>query len=198
MLHTDARFNETVATVVGEVESRTDAEIVVVAAERSGNYRDLARTGAFVCALLTLFGVMAVPFDVPAAMVFVDLLVSYALFAWLLGGRLPTRWLSSTARRRAQVGAAAAMEFHLEAVHATPRRTGLLVYVSALEGEVRLLPDVGLEEKIPAGLWHQARFGEDLDSFVAGLREVGELLATHVPDVDGAEVVDLPNAPRVR
>ena len=198
MLHTDARFSETVATVVGEVESRTDAEIVVVAAERSGNYRDLARTGAFVCALLTLFGVMTVPFEVPAAMVFVDLLVSYVLFAWLLAGRLPTRWLSSKRRRQDQVGAAAAMEFHLEAVHATPRRTGLLVYVSALEGEVRLLPDVGLEEKIPEGLWHRTRFGEDLDSFVAGLREIGELLATHVPDVEGAEVVDLPNAPRVR
>jgi uncharacterized membrane protein len=82
----------------------------------------------------------------------------------------------------------------------TPRRTGLLVYVSGWEGKVELIPDVGLEARIPRALWGKAAQNfahDDLDHFLAGLAAVGELLAEHVPHTDGQRV-DLANTPRIR
>src|SRR5690606_9122353 len=141
-----------------------------------------------------------VPWTIRPIFLVVDLALVYLAAAWLLDAPRVVRWLTSEARRRRQVADAAAMEFHREAVHATPRRTGLLVYVSALEGRVELVPDLGLEERIPRGLWTRAveAFShDDLDHFLLGLRQVGEILAAHVPPAEG-RVVELPDAPRVR
>lgn len=201
MIHTDERFNQRVEEEVGRLEQRTDAEVVVVAAERSGTYADVAQRAASAVTLLVLIVLMALPHPIHPALVVVDLVAVWLLTAWLCNGHVVIRRLSSSARKREQTAELAAAEFHREAVHATPRRTGLLVYVSALEGRVELIPDVGLEARIPRALWAEAveEFShDDLEHFLAGLRRVGELLAEHVPNAEGKPVVDLPNAPRVR
>lgn len=200
MIHTDQRFSARVEEEVARLEASTDAEVVVVAAARSGTYRDAALIGASVAALALLVVLMLLPHPIHPVLVVVDLILVWGIAAWLLDGPVALRRLVGAARQQAQVEEAAAAEFHREAVHATPRRTGLLIYVSALEGRVELIPDVGLEERIPRALWADAvaEFAhDDLEHFLAGLRRVGDLLARHVPPHEG-ETVDLPNAPRVR
>ena len=44
MIHTNRNFGERVEAVVTDVEEHTDAEVIVVAAPRSGNYRDVSLT----------------------------------------------------------------------------------------------------------------------------------------------------------
>jgi len=200
MIHANAQFSEAVEGTVAEIETLTDAEVVVVAAERSGSYRDLAAAAAAAISLGSLITMMAVPFHIGPVAVVIELIVIWPLAAWLANGRWAIRRLSSASRRDAQVRDAAAAEFHQEAVHATPDRTGLLIYVSALEGRVEILPDLGLEARIPRGRWAQAAADfshDDLDHFLAGLRRVGAVLAECCPPTEG-EKRDLPNAPRVR
>jgi len=200
MLHADHRFRDAVAERVGKLEKRTDAEVVVVAAARSGEYRDLAQVlGGFVAIGMFVL-LLALPVTIHPVLAIVDVAFTFAVASWGFAGHRVSAWLASADRKLEQVRTAAAAEFHLEAVHATPLRTGLLVYVSAWEGKVELIPDVGLEARIPRGRWTKAmaRFSTtDLASFLAGLDEVGEVLAEYVPHT-GARKLDLDDAPRIR
>lgn len=200
MIHADGRFSQRVEEEVGRLEQGTDAEVVVVAAARSGSYADVAWRAASVVTLLALVALLVMPWTIRPVFLVVDLVLVHLVALRLLGSPRAVRALTTAARRQRQVVEAAAIEFHREAVHATPRRTGLLVYVSALEGRVELIPDLGLEERIPRGTWTRAveTFAhDDLDHFVQGLRAVGDILARHVPPAEG-RVVELSDAPRVR
>ncbi|MEN0061868.1 MAG: hypothetical protein AAGA48_06925 [Myxococcota bacterium] len=200
MLHADDRFRAAVATKVAELERKTDAEVVVVAATQSGNYRDLAQVGGAVAALITFVVLLALPVTIHPVLAIVDLAFVFIVASWGLTGHRASTWLASADRKLNQVRQAAAAEFHLEAVHATPLRTGLLVYVSAWEGEIELIPDVGLEARIPRGKWGDALghcSSSDLTAFLSGLDAIGELLAEHVPHT-GARKLDLDDAPRIR
>jgi putative membrane protein len=201
MIHANERFSDAVEQAVTTLETLTDAEVVVVSAERSGHYRDLAAAGATGLSLIALIGMMAVPFHVSSFMVVIDVIGVWLLSAWLANGKWFIRRLSSADRRDSQVREAAAADFHREAVHATPDRTGLLIYVSALEGRVEIIADLGLEAKIPRGKWAQAvaEFShDDLEHFLAGLERVGAVLAECCPATEEGKKIDLPNAPRVR
>ncbi|HHO49473.1 MAG TPA: hypothetical protein ENK18_01055 [Deltaproteobacteria bacterium] len=200
MIHANDRFSDAVAAKVGQLETTTDAEVVVVAAERSGSYRDVAQSIAALAALLVLVVLFALPWPVHPVLAVIDMIVVWFVVTWLAEGYPLTASLASRSRRLGQVRRAAAAEFHLEAVHATPHRTGLLVYVSAWEGQVELIPDVGLEARIPRGRWAEV-MGElstqDLDRFLAGLDAVGKVLTQHVP-ATGERQLRLDDAPRIR
>jgi putative membrane protein len=200
MIHADQRFSEAVEQAVAELEERTDAEVVVVAAEQSGSYADLAHGAGATAAFLTFLALLMLPFPVHPFFATADLLGAYLIVRWMAGGAPVLARFAGEARCEAQVRRAASAEFHLEAVHATPRRTGLLVYVSAWEKRVELIPDVGLEAAVPRPEWAKAAElfrHDDLDHFLQGLSAVGDLLAEHLPRSEGQRV-DLPNAPRVR
>lgn len=200
MIHRDARFASEIERRVTEIETRTDAEVVVVAASRSADYRGPRYLAASVAAALALAITIELPAHVPPLVVMLDLVGTWLVVAWVTNADPLLRLITGAGAREQAVERAAAAEFHLEAVHATPNRTGLLIYVSAFEGRVQMIPDLGLEQRIPAGLWApaQARFRhDDLDHFLEGLSLVGEVLAAHVPKLDD-DVTDLPNAPRIR
>ncbi len=200
MLHADPRFAQAVEEAVEQVEMHTDAELVVVAGERSGSYRDLAYLGGFAVAAASLVAILVVPWTVHPAVAVVEVIVTFALAAWVLNGRPFARLLATRRRKDRQVREAMAVEFHHEAVHSTPNRTGVLVYVSALEDRADILVDVGIQGRVPAGRLVSARdqlSATDLDAFLAALRALGEVLSEHVPKLEVDEI-DLPNAPRVR
>lgn len=200
MVQADARFSETVGRKVAELEELTDAEIVVVAASRSGSYRDLEVLAAALVALVALVVLVLVPWHVHPLLAVLDVVFAFVVGAFGFSGRAFVLHLCSAERRAAQVLQAAAAEFHLESVHATPRRTGLLVYVSAQEGLVEVVPDVGIEALVPRAQWGEvARTvrANDLPELLAGLDSIGKVLATFVPRV-GERGVALADAPRVR
>lgn len=204
MIRTDRSFSDTVAGAVREAEKGSTAEIVVVAAARSGSYVDVALGAGGIAALAALLVALFAPVTFHPAAVAVEVPLAFGLVAWLVH-RTPALLgvLAPRARMRSQVERAAAAHFLAEAVHGTKGRTGLLVYVSLLEGRVALIPDLGLEAKVPAQVWAALRFsGSDgrtcksVDDLVAGIRTIGELLRARAPgtDVDGNEI---PDAPRI-
>ncbi len=201
MIHADHRFHEAVEAAVRRIEARTDAELVVVSAGRSGSYRDASLVGAALCTLALLVVVLFVPYVVPPWAVVLEIGVFFPFVAWLLDGPMGLRLLASADRRTRHVRTAAEAEFFHEGAHATPQRTGVLVYVSALEGLVVVLPDVGIEGLVPLGEWRAVtdRFAADhLDGFLASLDALGEVLARHVPPRDDPNRLELSDAPRVR
>lgn len=201
MIHTDQAFSEAVAQAVGDIETRTDAEIVVVAAARSATYAEVSAYVASMAALVMSAILLAIPWHIAEPWFLLDLTLT-----WLIAERLArspwlTRRLTTTKRRDAEVMAAAHAEFLREAIHGTPNRTGVLVYVSALEGMVAVIPDLGIAGRVPKGELVQvfrALRKNDLPSFLEGLRLLGDVLARYVPHHEGSDTFDMPNAPRIR
>lgn len=155
MNRTDPHFARAVETAVERIERETDAEVVVVAAGRSGSYADLAWAGGAAVAWLLLALALWSPIPFAGAWLPVEIPVAGFLAGWLIHRSPPVlRRLASPTRRRRQVEAEAHRVFHEEAVHGTKRRTGVLVFLSRLERRVRVVPDAGVEARVPAGEIH--------------------------------------------
>jgi putative membrane protein len=206
MLHTDEAFVDAVSAAVAEIEQTTDAELVVVAAGRSGSYGAFAALVGALVAWLALLFLLFSPFHFSGVWMPLELPLVGGVAAWA-AHRSPglLRLLVPKARQHAEVDRAAAAAFHEEAVHGTRNRTGVLIYVSALEDRVVVLPDGGIDARVPRGEWNALRWGDkgdplapgDLAHFLAGLRAAGVVLARHVPAL-GDNPNEIPDAPRVR
>lgn len=200
VIHTDARFAQAVEQAVTRLEAHTDAELVVVAAPQSGSYRDIPLLAALIGAWAFLLLAVLSPWSFSALWLPLDCL----LVALLLGtviAKAPTllRLLTRAERRDTQVLRAAQVAFLEEQVHGTRGRTGVLIYVSALEQRVELLPDHGVDACIPHGEWHALSWdASTLDGFLSSLDACGAVLAEHLPALDGDNPDEMPNAPRIR
>ena len=94
MIHADRRFSEAVEATVAELEKATDAEVVVVAAERSGSYRDLALQVGSAAAFAVFVGVLMLPWPVHPAFAIADVLVTQLVVTWLVSN---APWLARLA-----------------------------------------------------------------------------------------------------
>ncbi len=206
MIHLDANFAQQVETAVTRIEERTDAELVVVAAQRSGSYRDLAMGVGIAAGMLSLVFVLFSSWDFSPTWIPLEVLLIGAAAAWWAGESTRiVRLLSRRFRRTAQVQEAGQQAFVEENVHGTRGRTGILVYLSVLENRVFLLPDLGIDGRVPKSAWNEIRWGsgvdrqapDDLASFLAGLEAMGAVLAARVPPGDD-NPDELPNRPRIR
>jgi putative membrane protein len=205
MMRTDRTFSETLERAVGVAERGTSAELIVVAAARSGSYLDVALAfGAGFAMLVLLFALFA-PMSFRPIAVAVEIPVAFGLAAWL-AHRTPglMRAAVPAARMRKHVERAAAQHFLAEAVHGTREHTGLLVYLSLLEEQVALVPDLGLEGRIPGAVWAEVRWSatgdpsrpRTLDDVVRGIDQIGVILRSRIP-ADGSDVNESPDAPRI-
>jgi putative membrane protein len=201
MIHTDDAFSDAVAARVTAIERCTDAEIVVVAAPRSGRYADVTARGASVVALAAAGVLLAIPWAIGEAWFLVDVGLTWLIAERLLRHRCAIRALTRSTRRTAQVRAAAIAEFHRESVHGTPRRTGVLVYLSVLEARVEIVPDLGVEGAVPRGALatvEDVLRADATEPFLQGLDALGAVLARHLPHRGDSDETDLPDAPRIR
>jgi putative membrane protein len=201
MLHTDQTFLEAIEARVSAIERTTDAEIVVVAAARSDAYTELPERAASLVAFGVLVALVASPWTFHPLSACAELVVVWFATAWAVRHAVILRRLVPAARAAEAVRRAARAEFVEEAVHATPDRTGVLVYVSALEARVEVLFDLGIQGRVPAAQLAEAASrlsATSLDALLAGLDALGATLAEHIPHHAGSDDTNLPNAPRVR
>ncbi len=192
-------FVSRIEALVGELEESTDAEIVVVAAKRSGSYRDVSVASAAGFALVTLLFLLYSPLSFHLFTIPLYLLL-LGVGAWWITDRshAALRLLTRPGRRESQVLEAARAAFVEEAVHGTRSRTGVLVYASELERLVVTVRDLGLDGLVPKSAWHGvAMKAARLEDLEATLRGIGAVLAEHVPASD-ENPNEIPNAPRVR
>ena len=205
MIRTDRSFSDAVAGAVRAAERGTAAEIVVVVAARSGSYLDLALIAGAAVAAVTLAVALFAPAVFHPVAVAIEVPLAFGVAAWLVH-RTPglLSWLAPGARAQAQVERAAAAQFVAEAVHGTKGRTGLLLYVSVMEERVTLVPDLGLQGRVPAPLWTTVRFAErgagrrvrTQDDLLRGLAAIGGLLRERAPG-DRGDVNEMPDEPRI-
>jgi putative membrane protein len=177
-----------VARAIREAERKTAAEIVCVLARRSSDY-------AYVPALWAAFVALAAPWPLiafshlPVRIIFATQIAVFVVSAALFS--LPALRFALTPRRimRARAHRAAVEQFFTRGVGRASNRSGVLIFVSLAERYARILPDVGVAEKIGQEEWRCAldlllaeiREGHIADGFAAAIEESARLLSRHIP-----------------
>jgi uncharacterized membrane protein len=184
-----AEFHQAVTEGSEAVQPGTRASVGIVIRNSSGSYLDVAFLVGFVLSWCGLLLILYVPHEVPPYLVPVDVLLLFVIGSWL-GGRTPLGvWLTTRRRQRRQVKTAAHAAFVEEGVYHAPEDMGLLIYWSRLEKRVEVVAGIGVQHTVPLQDFHlavhalrrAAQISESRTAFLSALRELGQLLAQHLP-----------------
>lgn len=181
-----------IEAAVKSAESRTSGEIVPMLIPASGDYSRVGhRLGIFG---LLLGSGLAFWFHHQYPFLDYAFLFGVQIFGWVLGwsvGQLPAaiRLFLPKELLQEEVHEAALASFVRHGLHHTEGRTGILIFISALEHRVEILADQGIHLKMGEGYWKEevAKIvtgiskGRASEAIVQVVGEIGEKLSEHFP-----------------
>ncbi len=188
---------------VREIEKTSDAELVLIVRARSGSYRHADYLFGSILAFAGLNFLLFSPVSFQVYWVAIDVALLFALGALLSSRSNTIRYLLSTKKQRKEaVRTGAAAMFYEAGIANTDAEMGVLVYLSLLECRLELIADRGVLKAVPALGWnrilfelHQAGKKPEPETLLKELRELGDLLAQHLP-ATGENPNELPDMPR--
>ncbi len=180
------------------IESRTDAEIVMVLATRSDNYGYAPTLFAACTSMLIPLASLFWPFWLSLSeVVFIQFMAFFGLTILL---RIPALVRLVVPRRTKFLRASniAMRQFLTQQVHTTKDNLGLLIFVSELEHYIEIIPDHGLT-RIENKVWEIAitnaipllQRGRVEESFKSIIDLIGSELVEHFPKT--RDKAELPN-----
>lgn len=201
------RFNQSecdeLADCVREIENQTDAELVIAVRARSADYRHADYLAGAVLAFAGLLFLLFSPFEFQHYWVAIDVVLLFALGAYISSHSNALRRLLTTEDYRADaVRQGAAAMFYEAGIANTDAEMGVLIYLSLLERRLELIADRGVLKAAPPLEWnervyelHRAGRIPQLDTLRQKIQELGALLAEHLPPT-GENPNELPDMPR--
>ena len=188
---------------VTKIETTTDAELVLVVRARSGSYAQADYLFGALVAFLGLLFLLFSPFDFHQYWVAIDVALLFAIAAFACSRSNTVRRLFTTEKvRSGAVRTGAAAMFYEAGIANTNAEMGVLIYLSILERRLELIADRGVLKGVNALEWNQLLFElheagrkADAPTLLAGMKNLGALLAKHLP-ATGENPNELPDAPR--
>jgi putative membrane protein len=199
----DQAARESLAECVKEIESSTDAEVVIIIRARSGHYAHADYLFGFLLTFAGLLFLLFSPFTFHLYWVPIDVVLFFILGA-LISSRsnFLRRLFSRKSFRSKAVRTAAAAMFYEAGIANTNAEMGVLIYLSLLERRLELIADRGVLKGVPPQEWnreifelHQTGKTPEPQLFLKALRGFGNLLATHLPPT-GENPNELPDMPQ--
>jgi len=199
----DEPAREALRDCVGEIEKSSDAELVLIVRARSGSYRHADYLFGSILAFAGLNFLLFSPVSFQVYWVAIDVAILFGL-GTLLSSRsnIIRHLLTSKRHRKEAVRTGAAAMFYEAGIANTAAEMGVLVYLSLLERRLELIADRGVLKGMPALDWnrilfelHQAGQKPEPETLLKGLRDLGDLLAQHLP-ATGENPNELPDMPR--
>ena len=200
----DQAASEAIARAVGEIEKKTDAEVVIVVRGRSGSYRQADYLFGLVIAFLGLLFVLFSPFDFHTYWVPFDVAALFLLGVFVSSRSDFLRRLLTTEKfRQAAARTEAAAMFYEAGIANTHAENGLLIYLSLLERRLEVIADRGILKAVPALKWNHAVFAlkqvarkPEPDKLMGAVRDLGTALAESLP-ATGENPNELADGPRI-
>jgi putative membrane protein len=200
-----------IGEAVREAEAGTSGEVVVVITDASDDYDEVPWRAALGLAGLVMLADLGYRH-------FATFWLSWnADVVWLgvgaagIVGYLAASWpplrraLIGRERMALRVRRAAEAAFTTERVFETRDRTGILIFLSLLEHQVRVMPDVGIAAKTPETEWagvvstivQGMKAGRPADAVVTAVRSCGDVLRAAGFTARPDDANELPDAARV-
>ena len=194
---------ENLAECVREIETSTDAELVIVVRARSTHYAHVDYLFGALLAFAVLLFLLFSPFTFHQYWVPIDVVLSFVIGAFVSSrSNFLRRLLARKKFQSSAVRTAAAAMFYEAGIANTNAEMGVLIYLSLLERQLELIADRGVLKCVPAQEWnrelfelHEAGKKPEPASFLTAIRSFGKLLATHLPPT-GKNPNELPDMPR--
>lgn len=186
-----------ISDAVRKAELRTSGDIVPMVVRRSSAIGHVPVILALVLALI--FVAAGRMFPALAAfyghwVIELGTFLFLLILAWLLSPlHFVQRALTSTHDEKFQVEHRAHLEFYLQRLNRTHRKTAVLIFVSVMEKRAVVLADEGISQRLPASTWdevmkllaeHLSR-GEWAAGFTDAIQKTADLLAPHFPPEQG-------------
>jgi putative membrane protein len=173
---------------IRDAEAMTAGEIIVVVARSASRYRLIPALWALTAALLAPWPLIAFTRLGPTRIFLIQLAIAAGLslvFAW---PRIHTALVPGFVKK-ARAREAAMREFIGRGLTRTRRRTGILIYLAALEHHAEIIADIGIADRAGPQVWQKiiadltAAIGEGRpgDGLVHAVERAGAILAEHVP-----------------
>lgn len=199
----DDAAREALTSCVREIEKATDAELVLIVRARSGSYRHVDYLFGAILAFAGLNFLLFSPVNFQVYWVAIDVALLFILGTFLSSRSSTIRYFLSHKRRRSEaVRTGAAAMFYEAGIANTDAEMGVLVYLSLLERRLELIADRGVLKAVPSLDWNQSLFElheagrkPEPETLLKGLRDLGKLLAQHLPPT-GKNPNELPDMPR--
>jgi len=199
----DEAAREALTHCIQEIEKTSDAELVLIIRARSGSYRHADYLFGSILAFAGLNFLLFAPVNFQVYWVAIDVAVLFALGAFLSSHSSTIRYLLTNKKHRNEaVRTGAAAMFYEAGIANTAAEMGVLVYLSLLERRLELIADRGVLKGVPALDWnrilfelHRAGKKPEPETLLKGLRDLGDLLAQHLP-ATGENPNELPDLPR--
>jgi len=179
-----------IGEAVREAEKGTSGEVVVVITDASDDYDEARWRAAFGLAGLVMLADLGYRHFAPfwlswnADAVWLGVWGAGALGYMAASWAPLRRALIGRERMALRVRRAAEGAFTAERVFETRDRTGILIFLSLLEHQVRVLPDAGIAAKAPETEWASVvstmvqgmKAGRPTDAVVTAVRSCGDIL----------------------
>jgi putative membrane protein len=199
----DEAAQETLTDCVKKIETTTDAEVVLVVRARSGSYRHADYLFGALLGFVGLLFLLFSPFDFHQYWVAIDVALLFLLGSFVASrSKTLRRLLTGEKVRNEAVRTSAAAMFYEAGIANTNAEMGLLIYLSILERRLELIADRGVLKGVKALEWNQILFKlrqagrkPEPQTLLAGLEDLGALLAKHLP-ATGENPNELPDMPR--
>src|SRR5437762_4352604 len=200
----DKAAGDAIGAAVREIEAGTNAEIVVAVRGRSGTYRHADYLFGAIIAFIGLLFVLFSRFEFHTFWIPFDVIAIFVAAAFVSSrGDWIRRLLTTQSFRTKAARTGAAAMFYEAGIANTSAENGLLIYLSLLERQMEVIADRGILKAVPALKWNHAVFelkqvAEDAtpEKLMSALREVGVLLAEHLPAV-GENPNELADGPSI-
>ena len=200
----DKEASEAITGAVREIEKQTDAELVIVIRGRSGHYRHADYLCGSLLAFVGLLFFLFSPFTIHEWLVTIEVVLLFALGAFLCSRWASLRRLLTSKEFRANAARQGAAAMFYEAGIANTRaENGLLIYVSLLEQHIEIFADRGVLKAMPPLEWntsiHELKnlaTNCEPDKLIASLKNLGKVLASHMP-ATGENPNELVDGPRI-
>lgn len=198
----DDAAREALTTCVRQIETTTDAELVLIVRARSGSYRQADYLFGALLAFAGLLFLLFSPFEFHQYWVALDVAIIFVIGALVTSRSNSLRRLLTTEEFRskaARTGAAAM--FYEAGIANTSAEMGVLIYLSILERRLELIADRGILKHVNALDWNQlvselhlAGSKADSQTLLAALEKFGALLSKYLPATED-NPNELPDAP---
>lgn len=190
---------QNVSDAISKVEALTDAELVVVLAARSDNYRYIPLLWAAMLALLTPALLLLTPFWLVTTEIFLLQWLVFVVIALLFSIPVITIRLIPKSVRYWRAANMARRQFLENNLHYTKGETGVLIFISEAERYVEIIADRGINNKVDHEHWQTIvnaliaaiKKGDTQQGIIHCIERCGELLAMHVSATESKD--ELPN-----
>ncbi len=175
MKHFDENYKTNLYKTIENIESHSQAEIVVMVKKSSSHYKHVSLWFAFVFMIVVYSFFMFAPIEFNVYHMYFFVISSFLLsyFVHSLLDSFRSLFISRLAKQKSVEISARAI-FQKAGIGHTKNRIGILFYVSLFEKIVYILPDSGAESAIPNAEWESMR--EDFASIFVTKNVASSLL----------------------